>query len=373
MQSLWRSALRLCRRPSALARRQSEEKQVRLDRITKGMGAVVAEKETEENLHDSNPTIADVIYLEGSSHRDAAIYKKKWERCYDMDMADRNETVSNLMKFSEVSDCYPDQEICIRHLPGRMMQIFSLKLVETPINSGSIQLYGYMAVRDDLDGLLNYVFNHSRDDPVIAAEIGSLIQMTGPKRGILMLSDVLLEFDMRIKTGENGEDDIQLIDGLIHYDDHMAFDMPFTSRISGNCSAVDMSFAVVEIGLEAIIEVAISEVQSAFHLSLCSFAYVGEVRKEIQLFHGAAAGEMGIRSVVAIPIDTTMHLKFSVGQKGSGRGASHCCSFGTKLHGCTNRQIKLEMACISMKVTWRPPLSSILLQKKFSFISVSRS
>jgi hypothetical protein len=40
--------------------------------------------------------------------------------------------------------------------------------------------------------------------------------MTGPKRGILMLSDVLFEFDMRIKTGVNEEEDIQLIDGLIH-------------------------------------------------------------------------------------------------------------------------------------------------------------
>jgi hypothetical protein len=38
--------------------------------------------------------------------------------------------------------------------------------------------------------------------------------MSGPKRSILMLSVVLVEFDMRIENGEKEEDDLQLIDGL---------------------------------------------------------------------------------------------------------------------------------------------------------------
>lgn len=174
--------------------------------------------------------------------------------------------------------------------------------------------------------------------------------MTGPKRGILMLSDVLFEFDMRIKTGENEENDIQLIDGLIHYGDHMALDIPFIDRISGNCGAVDMSLTLVEMGVEAIIEITIAEVQRAFNLSVSSFVYVGEVRKEVQLFHGKAV-EMVIRSVVAVPIDTTMHLMFSVDKKSSDSDASHSCSLDVLLHGCTHRRVKLEMACISMKVT----------------------
>ncbi|GJN36271.1 hypothetical protein PR202_gb25115 [Eleusine coracana subsp. coracana] len=185
---------------------------------------------------------------------------------------------------------------------------------------------------------------------------GSLIEMTSLKRGIVLLSDVLFEFDMRIKTGENEEDDIQLIDGLIHYDDHIKFDTPFTSRISGNCGAVDMCFTAIDWGVEAVIEVTISEVQSDFDLSLSSIVCLEDVLKEVQLFYGAAR-EMGIkRSVVAVPLDTTMHLKLKIGQKGSDVDAVHHCSFDARLHGCTNRQIKLVMACISLKVTWRPPL-----------------
>jgi hypothetical protein len=39
--------------------------------------------------------------------------------------------------------------------------------------------------------------------------------MTGPKRGIYMGSAVLIEFDIRIKTGVHEEEDLQLIDGAL--------------------------------------------------------------------------------------------------------------------------------------------------------------
>jgi hypothetical protein len=34
-------------------------------------------------------------------------------------------------------DCYPDQENCVCHRPSDIMQIVSLRLAKTPINSGS--------------------------------------------------------------------------------------------------------------------------------------------------------------------------------------------------------------------------------------------
>jgi hypothetical protein len=56
--------------------------------------------------------------------------------------------------------------------------------------------------------------NYSRDNP-IGVQQGSLIEMTGPKRGIYMGSAVLIEFDIRIKTGVHEEEDLQLIDGAL--------------------------------------------------------------------------------------------------------------------------------------------------------------
>lgn len=58
-----------------------------------------------------------------------------------------------------------------RHPPSRMFQIFSLKLAKTPIDDRPVQLYGYIAVRDHLDLLLNYVVNFSRDDPISVEQV----------------------------------------------------------------------------------------------------------------------------------------------------------------------------------------------------------
>jgi hypothetical protein len=65
------------------------------------------------------------------------------------------------------------------------------------------------------------VFNRTRDDPFVVVQDGDdqFIRMSGPKRGIEMQASVLIEFDMRIKMGENEEDDLQLIDGAVCFSD----------------------------------------------------------------------------------------------------------------------------------------------------------
>ena len=103
---------------------------------------------------------------------------------------------------------------------------------------------------------------------------GSLIQMTGPKRGIEMVSPVLLEFDMRIKNGGQQEEDLQLIDGAIKCMMELMSWKPIKHRIEGNCGAVDISLACIDFAVEATIEVVISEVHTCFSLSMGSFVYV---------------------------------------------------------------------------------------------------
>ncbi|CAL4979737.1 unnamed protein product [Urochloa decumbens] len=313
---------------------------------------------------DADTWPADGIWhasiIENSSHRDGAIYNKNWGfwgmGC-PVDLADCSETLSELKNYSKAMPCYPDQENCMMHLSNEMLQIFSLRLTKTPINSGPIQLYGYLDARDYMDGLFNYVFNRSRDNPVIVHK-GSLIEMAGPKRGIVMLSEVLMEFDTRIKTGAKEEDDLQLIDGLINFDERMST-RPTMLRFNGSCGgAVDMCLALIEKGMEAVIEVAILEVQSAFNLSLSSFVSImeEEEHKEIQLFHGPVGEMCTKRFVVAVAMDTMMHFKFRVGKKGCGCDSVYFCSFDANRHGCVDRLIKLEAACISVKVTVSPSL-----------------
>ncbi|KAI4971315.1 hypothetical protein ZWY2020_002229 [Hordeum vulgare] len=176
--------------------------------------------------------------------------------------------------------------------------------------------YGYIAARDEYDLKLNYVFSRGREDPVVVQE-ASLIQMTGPKRGIAFHCNGILEFDLRIKNGEKEEDDAQLIDGMSEFREMLMLWEPTPDRIEVDCGAVEVSSALVSNA--AIVEViVVSEVRSGFDLSLCSTISAMEPH-EFQLFHDSLGEWCGRRRfVIAVTLDTMMHLKFVVGPKGPG-------------------------------------------------------
>ncbi|CAN6230333.1 unnamed protein product [Urochloa humidicola] len=204
--------------------------------------------------------------LPDSSHRDGSIYRSTsgWKK--DFRIVDRRETRLEAMMLSNPTDCDIDEEdgTCDWHRPRRMLQIFSLKLAKIPVHAGKIELYGYIAAWDDLEPLLNYVVNVSRDDPIIM-EQGSFINMA-PKRGIKLGYDTLIEYDMKIKKGDHEKDDLQLIDGVsvigIMGTPNWSV---FTSRIIGNCGAIDISAARLDHAVEATVEVVVSEVQGSFN------------------------------------------------------------------------------------------------------------
>ncbi|CAL5055821.1 unnamed protein product [Urochloa decumbens] len=306
-----------------------------------------ATKESEcEPPSDDNVYVVPVIA--NSSHRDGLIYKNKFirEDLWEGDIANRNETQLEPMRFSKATErCLPVAENCIYHFPEDMFQIFSVLLSKSTITQ-PIQLYGYIAARDVEDGMLNYVVNYSRDDPIVVQQ-GSLIEMTGPKRGIRMTSLVLIEFDMRIKNGAQEDDDEQLIDGAISCYDHCPNE-PIKYRVIGNCGAVDMSLGIVPQAVEATIEVIISELQSGLSLSLSSFVDVMDDFEEIKLFHGTVFQPGALRRfVVAVPWYSVMFLNFKVGND-----VARQIIFEAKKHGYASRQIKLKVAAMSVKVTW---------------------
>jgi len=234
-----------------------------------------------------------------------------------------------------------------------MLQILSLKLAKIDVDGGPIELYGYMAARDVLEPLLNYVLNVSRNDPIVV-EQGSLIEMTGPKRGIELCDTTLIEYDMRIKMDGEEEDDLQLIDGVSLVDERTtASAYAFTKRIHGDCGAVDITVSRLDFAVEATIEIRISEVGSNFNL--CVGCFTSGLCEEIQLFKGAISEPRALRRcVVAAVIDTWMDVKLKVGSgpSYSSDNTEHWCTFKTTNHGWSGQQIKVEFASILVKVTW---------------------
>ncbi|KAF8704047.1 hypothetical protein HU200_031532 [Digitaria exilis] len=267
---------------------------------------------------------------------------KWWKK--EFCIADRNETRLEAMVFSNPTNCIIDNGRCLKHYPRRMLQILSLKLAKTPADCGLIELYGYIAVRDDLDPLLNYIVKFSRDSPIIV-EQGSLINMTGPKRGIEMTDLTLIEYDMRIKTCKEEKYDLQLIDGASLIGPAGIWNRPFTIQIPGDLGAIDITLSRLYSSVEATVELLISEVRSSFDLSLSCFT--SRLNKGIWLFNGAIAESCGLkRSVVAVRKKSSIDLRFKIG------AVSSSCSFKAKTHGHDTQEIKTDLAFISVKVTW---------------------
>ena len=123
--------------------------------------------------------------------------------------------------------------------------------------------------------------------------------MAGPKRGINYLGDIFIEYDMRSKTVGPEKHDPQLIDGVsILGNMGVRNRSVFTNRIHGNCGAVDITFSSLENAIEATVEVAISEVQSSFNLSLGCFT--SGLNEEIRLFNGTIGKSQCLKRYVVV-------------------------------------------------------------------------
>ncbi|KAJ1271341.1 hypothetical protein BS78_06G121500 [Paspalum vaginatum] len=310
-------------------------------RATEDHGEIVVSDDQEYTVDNILPE---------SRHRDGSIYKGMdawWKQAYHI--ADRNETRLQAMALSDPSDCIIHDGTCMKHQPRCMLQIFSLELTKIPVDVGFVELYGYIVVRDELDPLLNFIVNVSRDEPIIV-EQGSLINMAGPKRGIDIMDQALIEYDMRIKAGEQEKDDLQLIDGASIIGPAIVCNWLCTFQIASDSGAVGLTLSYLEDAVEATVEVLISEVQSSFNLSLGCLT--SGLNKEIRLFDGAIAESCFLkRSVVAVVMDSLIDLNFKVGSPLLSSD-QHCCSLKSKDHGHDTQEIKTNFALISVKVTW---------------------
>uniref|UniRef100_J3NAJ5 DUF6598 domain-containing protein n=1 Tax=Oryza brachyantha TaxID=4533 RepID=J3NAJ5_ORYBR len=305
--------------------------------------------DSEDDSCCNPPKIQTACILEDSSHRDGSIYKGNnwWKRTYRI--SDLDETPLEAMMLSSPKYCVMNGEECLTHGPCPMLHFVSLKLAEIADTGGPVELYGYLAARDLLDPLRNYIFHTSREDPIIV-EKGSLIEISGPKRGIEILSDVLIEFDMRIKTGV-GEDDLQLIDGVLVIGCETQTDVTLRRHIYGDCGAVEIKFSHLHHAVEATVQVAILEVQSHFNLSID--CYVGPLSDEMQLFCGHIAKPCGLRKfVLAAMMRNLLRLKLKVSQEEGGSYVEHFCSFEPNDHGHSCQQLNTKFASFMVKVTW---------------------
>ncbi|CAN6348460.1 unnamed protein product [Urochloa humidicola] len=315
--------------------------------------AAEEEDDDGDNYDDEGVIPAEVV--EASKHSDGSILRldeHPLHRYYHLH--DTRETRLEPMRLS-------DPTACRKHNGCDMVQIFSLKLSKLPraaaeAGCGPIHLYGFMAVRDVLDPLRNYLFNRSRDDPFIIQDLNldPFIYLSGPKRGIYLQGEVLIEYDMRIKIGDRiQDDDLPLIDGAATITDLVFNHGALTNRIKGDCGArVDIARTLLQQSMEATVHVWVTNLGShARALDLSITGFLGRIPQEIKIFRGTIGDLCDVkRFVFAVRLKTILFLCF----KGLAVGKNPICNFALRsaAQGCVYRYHELESSTIHVKVTW---------------------
>ncbi|WVZ88128.1 hypothetical protein U9M48_034679, partial [Paspalum notatum var. saurae] len=142
-------------------------------------------------------------------------------------------------------------------LGGRqqMLQICSLRLSKYKSESYPITIYGIFAVRDDLEPLRNYVFNRSRDNPVMIHHDVFALPLCSPCRGMYVLDRALLEVDLWVKKEGDRSNDEKLLSAYVEINVRTCFDKMMTGRIHSDHCLLDMDYIFMDQSIEAVIHV----------------------------------------------------------------------------------------------------------------------
>ncbi|TVU49102.1 hypothetical protein EJB05_00393, partial [Eragrostis curvula] len=287
-----------------------------------------ADMEIEEEEEDADDLV-EVDVVEGSKHGDGSIYQRDahyLHRLYKLD--DTRET-----------GC-----------------------------STRIELYGFIALRDLLDPLRNYIFNYTRDDPYIIEDVNSdpFIYLSGPKRGVYLECLVLMEYDIRIKNGASTEqDDLQLVDGAATFNELACSHRVFTNRIRGDRGAtLEISRALFRGAVEATVDVWVTKLSGGKngsrvddHHGLIDLSISGYISKiteeEIKLFRGTVKEPCALgRFVVALRLDAFLFLHFKVPSCGSSKSQLDWFAFRVTNHGSIIDVREFHFGTVKVEVTW---------------------
>ncbi|KAG2559933.1 hypothetical protein PVAP13_8KG012351 [Panicum virgatum] len=162
-----------------------------------------------------------------------------------------------------------------------MMQVFSLRLSSYKSKSYPISIYGIFAVRDDLKPLRNYVFNRSRDNPVMIHQDSLALPLRSPCRGMYVVDRALLEVDLWVKKEGDGSTDEQLLSMYVEIDSGSNLKKTLTGRIHSEDCILDMDYMFLAVGVEVVIQV-FTAVDSPHHVRF--FASSSCFDKEIVIF-----------------------------------------------------------------------------------------
>ncbi|KAF8776694.1 hypothetical protein HU200_003422 [Digitaria exilis] len=276
----------------------------------------------------------------------------------DYNLADKSEvTRSNDWDCSNKCRCHPMD----------LIQFIDVKIAGYQhTHPGRAKIFGFVAARDMIKPLRNYVYNRGLDNceavSVKKKDGVACLSLASPARVISMSSRALIEFELHALSEEktNNDDDV-IIEGCTElYDMHATKSFIRNQRLYGQRCALDIKYLVLINAVEARVDINVIRVP-VHGINLKLLAKTSGFSNVIRLFQGTVL-EVGISASFAVAVGRRNFLDLCI--EGSQRDDDspvqktqqyECwqCSFGSRYHGVEDLVAELgDFAAVSVKISW---------------------
>ncbi|CAM0948661.1 unnamed protein product [Alopecurus aequalis] len=173
-------------------------------------------------------------------------YRKFWERCYGPRFGSFDaETSLGPM-------CCSDGPIPESAYPERSVQFFSIKVTDLSYDlSWPLQVYGFVAARDEVDHKRNYLFRCTRGTCQTLTGKDPFLRLTGPSRAVLLTDQVVIEVQLKVKGNkEESEDKVLAFKRFV-----LNRNYPLEDSIRSQRCQLDFALAVLPKSVEALVDV----------------------------------------------------------------------------------------------------------------------
>ncbi|CAM0148259.1 unnamed protein product [Urochloa decumbens] len=217
-----------------------------------------------------------------------------------------------------------------------IIQFFSLHFAGNFPRGESMSVYGFLAIRDDVDYLRNYVFCRSREDAHVMRPDSPDLPLISPVRGMSSSAPVIFEYSIKFVNNDkdSSDEDGEIIDGCFRYVPGNPYhNQQVKPRIYGPLGPVDMQFMYISTGVEATIDVKVKWAAKGYHLKAVT-AFTSQQRNAILLYDRPASSLVTSNdvsspwvavasSVVAVELGSELKLAVDVSVEGNPAREQH--------------------------------------------------
>ncbi|CAN6242712.1 unnamed protein product [Urochloa humidicola] len=284
-----------------------------------------------------------------------------WHRKFRM--INTTPTSVGSMRFTQPGGAY-------EYTSSQLLQFFSMRFAGDFSHGQRMSIYGFVAVRDEVDKLRNYIFNRPREHAQEITPDSPDLLLTPPTRGISAPYDVIVEYSLKVKGngGDDTKDDEEFIDGCFMFRETSRWDTALRKvRLFGSVGPLDIHFVSMKFAVEATVEVKVKTAMPGYSLSMVTASTCG-YEAEIILYDRSApcpapmepkdGGGLSssvvvvAHAVVAVEVGCYVKLRFEIGRDDA-RKSSHELLFTAQRHGRSKGAVVMgRMFKVAAMVTW---------------------